>query len=167
MKKVLAVVLSVICLLTAFSFIGSAEGEIEKIKFHVLTPVAGTDASDGEALVEYDPAQLVHRPERYEIFDFAGKPFTGTLAPGRTYYVRYSFSGAPGFQMPLAVLDGYNMELQVDSGAKVVWYGITLWHDDVPASGFFLKLTVPGTPWQRFTGALQDFWIKLLSDFTV
>lgn len=168
MKKTISVLLALVLLLAAFAF---PAGAAEKIEIVLSDDVAGLTRDDDPGRfaaitsgdIEFTP---VRTTDALAVYAYNGDTYFDELKAGRTYYIDYVFSPAPGHTFPEEFSDE-TVSVVCGEGCALLWYAKAVGNDGSDhMTEFFCvhtRVTVKGNVVQRIIGKLLDLILKIRS----
>lgn len=168
MKKAISVCLALVLLLSAFIFPVFASEKTEIVLSNELAGLSwGDDAGKFAEIVSGDIVFTpVRTTEPLSVYAYNGDPYFNELKAGRTYYIDYVFSPAPGSSFPEKFSDE-TVSVVCGEGCTLLWYDKAVGNDGNGGMTDFLcvhtRVTVKGNTVQRIIGKLLDLLLKLRS----
>ena len=170
MKKAIAIILSLLVLISASVVCVGAQAKDEKISIEFRSDISGLDYKDKDklAIIHSDNIAFnsIDRFSPLQINDYVGDVYLDKLKPGRTYTFSYSFEAKDGYTIPENPGED-DVEFICGKGCKVWWYHRSQGTDDNGCTCYFFdvytEVTVDGNFFQLLFGRLTDSIRKLLS----
>ena len=168
-KKLLALLLAFCALCACLLPAAAAQNERDVIKVKLNSAIAGLTDQDTEQLIELQSDNVVYRAAgAVSIADYAGDVDFAPVVAGRTYYISYDLSPAPGFTLPAQLEEG-DVEITCEKGVTVYAVQVVtapIRNDDgtfMDSYGLMInaKVVADGSILQRIAGAVYDLWLKL------
>ncbi len=170
MKKTVSAVLAAILLL--FSLLpAAAQPEADVISLRLHSDVAGCTAADAARLIEILSPQVAYRTDgsTVRISNAAGGGEYAHMDSGRSYYIVYTLSAAPGYQLP-ETLSENDISIECGKGVSLISFGVV--ELAVPSGGkdarervlrIYANVVPDGSVFQRIVGFIKDVILKIRS----
>ena len=164
-------VLSALCVLCCCLLPAAALAPTGPVAVTLHSDIAGCTQNDADRLIEVKTAGVAVKGlagEGIYISDFGGTPENGPLVAGRTYFIDYTLSAAPGYTLPETVGPD-TVAVTCGKGVSVIstqLVQVTARDDDgnpLPFRGIAIrtKTVVDGSLLQRILGYIHDLILKI------